>query len=73
MLHTGREAMAARRPWPIALAAALSLAATAFRVAADWMWWRYFALLAIAAVLWLAATMAWAAFLAVLIFRPTRT
>jgi hypothetical protein len=69
MLHTDREPMASRRPWPIALASGLAVAALVARVQADRWWSHYFELLALAAALWLVSALAWGAFLLTLLAR----
>jgi uncharacterized protein involved in response to NO len=58
-LHTGREALASRRPLPVLLVGLLTLAALSVRVFAEQVAAHYFGALAIAAGLWLAAALAW--------------
>jgi len=70
MLHSGREDLASRRPWPIAAAAIFAVAATIVRVFADRFWQQYFALLAVAGLLWLMSATVWMIFVVGLMRRP---
>lgn len=72
LLHTGHEALAARRPPLVALAAALMLAAMAVRAGADLGGARYLTLLGVAASLWLLSALAWALFLVPKLLRAPR-
>jgi uncharacterized protein involved in response to NO len=73
LLHTGREALASRRPWPIATLAVLILAATALRASAELLFSaHYLEVLLAASSLWLAGLVVWAAFLVPKIVRPVR-
>jgi uncharacterized protein involved in response to NO len=64
-MHTGHEALAERRPWPIAVVGALTVAAMLARATAERLWSaHYFGALATAASLWLIAAVIWAAYLA---------
>src|SRR5262249_36589792 len=67
--HTGRGELADRRPWPVAIAAALMVAAALVRVALDRAGARIFDVLSLAALLWLLAVVTWATFLIPLIVR----
>ena len=62
-LHTGRDALARRRPWPIALVAALTVAATIVRASAERVAAHYVQMLGLAAMLWLTAAAIWAIYL----------
>ncbi len=71
LVHTGREALAFRRPWPVAIVAVLVLAATALRASAELLFSsHYFEALLAASSLWLAGLVTWAAFLVPKIVRP---
>ncbi len=72
LMHGGRPALADRWPWPVALAAALLLAAAGVRVVAEGFFPDYFVALTLAASLWLAATLVWGLFLAVMIARSAQ-
>lgn len=72
-LHTGHDALANRRPWPIAVVGVLTLAAMLTRVCAERLWSsHYFGALATAATLWLAAAVIWAAYLAPMLLARRR-
>ena len=69
-LHTGHDQLARRRPWQLALVALLTLGAAAARVSAERLWSaHYVAALTTAALLWLAATATWAAYLAPMLLK----
>jgi hypothetical protein len=63
MLHTGADALADRSPLLVFLAGALTLAAAVVRVGAESSPAYYIVALIVGASLWLAAAIAWAAFL----------
>jgi uncharacterized protein involved in response to NO len=63
-LHTGHEALARGRPWPIAAVAILTVSATIVRAGAERLSSRYVELLGLAACLWLLAAGLWAIYLA---------
>jgi uncharacterized protein involved in response to NO len=69
-LHTGREALARRRPWPVALVGSLVLLATAARTCAEHFPSHYFEALALASSLWLLGALLWGSFLVKLVARP---
>lgn len=72
-LHTGHDALANRRPWPVAVVGALTIAAMLARVFAERLWWaHYVGALATAASLWLAAAVVWTAYLAPMLLRRSR-
>ncbi len=62
-LHTGREAMARRGPWPVAMVGTLVVLATAARACAEQFPEHYFAALTVASSLWLAGALLWGTFL----------
>ena len=62
-LHTGRDALARRRPWPIAVVALLTVAATIVRASAERVAAHYVQMLGLAAMLWLTAAAIWAIYL----------
>ena len=62
-LHTGRDTLARRRPWPIALVAILTVAATVVRASAERVAAHYVQMLGLAAMLWLTAAAIWAIYL----------
>jgi uncharacterized protein involved in response to NO len=66
-LHTGREALASRRPWPVALVGALVVIAACARACAEHFAQHYFEALAIASSLWLLGALVWGAYLVRLI------
>lgn len=68
-LHTGREALARRRPWPIAVVAALTVAATIVRASAERLSSHYVQMLGLAATLWLTAAALWAVYLGPMLLR----
>ena len=61
-LHTGREALARARPWPVALVGTLVLLAAAARACAEHFSRHYFEALATASSLWLAGALIWGAY-----------
>jgi uncharacterized protein involved in response to NO len=64
-LHTGHDELARRRPWPIALVGALTVAAALIRAGAErFCAAHYFVALASAAALWLTAATLWTLYLA---------
>jgi uncharacterized protein involved in response to NO len=67
-LHTGRDELAARRPWPVAVIGALVVLAALARTSAERFTQHYFEALALASSLWLAGALLWGLFLARLIF-----
>jgi uncharacterized protein involved in response to NO len=69
-LHTGREVLARRRPWPVALVGSLVLLATAARACAEHFPNHYFQALALASSLWLVGALLWGSFLIKLVARP---
>jgi hypothetical protein len=71
-LHTGRAALALRRPWPVAVVGTLVLVAACARACAEHFSQRYFEALAIASSLWLAAALLWGAYLFRLLVRSGR-
>jgi uncharacterized protein involved in response to NO len=71
-LHTGREGLASRRPWPVALVGALVLIAACARACAEHLSAHYFEALAVASSLWLAGALVWGAYLVGLIVRSAR-
>jgi uncharacterized protein involved in response to NO len=68
-LHTGREELSLRRPWPVALVGALVLVAACARACAEHFSQHYFEALAIASSLWLLGALVWGAYLFGLIIR----
>jgi uncharacterized protein involved in response to NO len=68
-LHTGREELAARRPWPVLVVGGLVLVAACARACAEHFSQHYFEALAIASSLWLAGALVWGAYLFGLIIR----
>jgi uncharacterized protein involved in response to NO len=60
--HTGHEALASRRPWPVALVGGAVLAAATARACAERFSSHYPEALAVAASLWLAGAMLWAVY-----------
>lgn len=68
-LHTGRDALAGRRPWPIALVAVLTLAAMIVRASAERVAAHYVEMLGLAAMLWLTAATIWALYLGPMMLR----
>ena len=68
-LHTGHDALARRRPWPIALVAGLTVAATIVRASAERVAAHYVEMLGLAALLWLTAAAIWALYLAPMMMR----
>jgi uncharacterized protein involved in response to NO len=72
-LHTGRDALASRRPWPVALVGALVLVAACARASAEHFSQHYFEALAIASSLWLAGALVWGGYLLRLIIGSPRT
>jgi uncharacterized protein involved in response to NO len=62
-LHTGRESLASRRPWPVALVGALVVVAACARACAEHFSQHYFEALAVASSLWLAGALVWGAYL----------
>jgi uncharacterized protein involved in response to NO len=72
-LHTGHDALARRRPWPIALVAALTAAATIVRASAERVAAHYVEMLGVAAMLWLTAAAIWALYLAPMMLRRRRS
>ncbi len=67
--HTGRGELADRRPWPVAVAAALLLGGALVRVSLARAGADIFEALSLAALLWLLAVVTWAAFLIPLVVR----
>jgi uncharacterized protein involved in response to NO len=61
-LHTGRERLARRQPWPVALVGALTVAAMLARVTAERFSQHYFEALSTAALLWLSGAATWLLF-----------
>ena len=71
-LHTGRDALARRRPWPVALVGGLVLLAAVARATAERLFAsHYFEALATASSLWLFGALVWGTFLVRLIVQPT--
>ena len=68
--HTGRGWLADRRPWSVAIAAALLVAGAALRSQLDHAGPRFFDVLTLAAVLWLAGVLVWSAALVPMLLRP---
>jgi uncharacterized protein involved in response to NO len=68
-LHTGHDALARRRPWPIAVVAALTIAATIVRASAERIAAHYVQMLGLAAMLWLTAAAIWTIYLAPMMLR----
>ncbi|MEO6954388.1 MAG: NnrS family protein [Polyangia bacterium] len=68
-MHTGREDLARRWPWPVAAAGLLVLLATGARVSAEQFPEHYFGALAIASSLWLAGALVWGSFVISLVAR----
>lgn len=68
-LHTGRDALAAGRPWPVLVVAALTLAAAMVRAGAEQAGHNYFLALGSAAALWLAAAVLWGVYLGAMLLR----
>jgi uncharacterized protein involved in response to NO len=68
-LHTGREELAARRPWPVLVVGGLVLVAACARACAEHFSQHYFEALAIASSLWLLGALVWGAYLFGLIIR----
>jgi uncharacterized protein involved in response to NO len=68
-LHTGREMLARRRPWPIALVATLAVVAMLVRVSAERLASHYVEMLGLAAMLWLSAMAVWAIYLGPMMLR----
>ena len=68
-LHTGHDALARRRPWPIAVVAALTLAATIVRACAEHVAAHFVQMLGLAAMLWLTAAALWAVYLGPMMLR----
>jgi uncharacterized protein involved in response to NO len=68
-LHTGREALARGRPWPLAVVAVLTVAAAIARASAERVASHYVELLGVAATLWLAAAAIWAVYLGPMMLR----
>ena len=62
-LHTGHDALARRRPWPLAAVAVLTLAAMIVRASAERVATNYVEMLGLAAAMWLAAAATWAVYL----------
>lgn len=62
-LHTGHDALARRRPWPLAAVAVLTLAAMIVRASAERVATSYVEMLGLAAAMWLAAAATWAVYL----------
>jgi uncharacterized protein involved in response to NO len=71
-LHTGHEALAHRRPWPIAAVATLTVAATIVRACAEHFAAHYVQMLGLAAMLWLTAAAIWAIYLGPMMLGRTR-
>ncbi len=71
-LHTGREALARRWPWPVVAVGLLTLAATAARVTAERFGDHYFEALTVASSLWMGAALVWGLYLIAMIARPPR-
>jgi uncharacterized protein involved in response to NO len=61
-MHTGREALAKLRPWPVAVVGALVLLATLARASAERLAGHYFEALAVASSLWLLGAVIWGVF-----------
>jgi uncharacterized protein involved in response to NO len=72
-LHTGREPLARRRPWPVGLVGSLVVVAGLARACAEHFSNHYFEALAIASGLWLAGALFWGAFLMRLILQRPKT
>jgi uncharacterized protein involved in response to NO len=72
LLHTGRETLARRSPWPVALVGVFTAAALAARVNAEHLPSRYFAALAVASSLWLVAAILWLLFVVALLARRAK-
>jgi uncharacterized protein involved in response to NO len=70
--HTGRSWLADRRPWPVAVAALLIVAAACLRAEIDRTGARYFDALTLAAVLWILGVAVWAGFLVPMLARAPR-
>jgi uncharacterized protein involved in response to NO len=70
LLHTGRDELALRSPWPVLAGGALIAAAAVARLAMMRATNHWFTLLFAAAALWLAATALWLAWLAPKLWRP---
>ncbi len=68
-LHTGHDALARRRPWPIAVVALLTVAATIVRASAERAASHYVQMLGLAAMLWLTAAAMWALYLGPMMLR----
>jgi len=62
-MHTGREALAAARPRPVAFVGIVTVLAAAARTSAEHFPRNYFGALAIASSLWLVASLVWGTFL----------
>jgi uncharacterized protein involved in response to NO len=71
-LHTGREALSRRRPWPVALVGVLVLLAAGARACAEHFSQHYFQALAVASSLWLVGALLWGTFLLRLIASSPR-
>jgi uncharacterized protein involved in response to NO len=71
-LHTQRDALAAGRPWPVALIGALVLVAACARASAEHFSQHYFEALAIASSLWLAGALVWGMYLLRMIVTAAR-
>jgi len=71
-LHTGNEALAGRRPWPVALVGTLVILAAVARACAEFFPQHYFEALTVASSLWLLGALVWGTFLLRLIIRPHR-
>jgi uncharacterized protein involved in response to NO len=69
-LHTGREGLARRRPWPVGIVGALVLLAASARACAEHFSSHYFEALAVASSLWLLGALVWGGFLLRWITRP---
>jgi uncharacterized protein involved in response to NO len=67
--HTGRAWLADRRPWPVAVAAALIVAAACVRAEMDSAGARYFDALTLAAAMWILGVVVWAGFLVPMLAR----
>ncbi|MGZ3441875.1 MAG: NnrS family protein, partial [Polyangia bacterium] len=68
-LHTGRDALARRRPLPLVVVAVLTLAATIVRASAERVSSHFVEMLGLAATLWLSAMAIWAIYLGPMMLR----